>query len=294
MYRINASVGKFGRNLSRDVKTVQALINVYCRVVNRAEIRVNGLSSESLEQQIANFQSDYLKLGRLVDSRVDPNGRTIRGLNQILSDCFKPLAVSPPSKGLLTWNAEGNEGGPFHSRKLHVPSASSGLTIGRGYDCRRKSARRITSDLVGCGVAGSDAAVFARASGLSGRSAEEFIIDNDLLDFQVTPEQQKAIFNVSYQDETAEVQRICAKQDVVKLYGETDWNSLNTVIRDITIDLKFRGDYTGASRRFLQKSIADNDLAAFSGHIKDSSRWPGVPSDRFQRRVSFVNCTAPQ
>lgn len=294
MYRINASVGKAGRNLRQDVKTVQALINVYCRASSRAEVEVNGLSSESLEQQIAHFQTNHLNLGSQVDSRVDPNGRTLRTLNQFLSDRFKPLAISPPSKGLLTWNAEGNEGGPFHSRKLHVPSASSGLTIGRGYDCRRKPARQITSDLVGCGLAASDTAVLARASGLSGRGAEEFIIDNDLLDFQVTPEQQKAIFNVSYEEEAAEVQRICAKQDVVKLYGETDWDSLNAIIRDVTIDLKFRGDYTGASRRFLQKSIADNDLDAFSGYIKDSTRWPGVPADRFQRRVSFVSCTAPQ
>lgn len=293
VYRINASVGKSGRNLGRDVKIVQALINVYCRVSNRNRLEVSGSSSESLEQEIAQFQTAHLNLGSLADSRVDPNGRTLRALNQFLQERFRPVGISPPSKGLLTWNAEGNEGGPFHSRKLHVPSASSGLTIGRGYDCRRKPARQITSDLVGCGLTANDTAVLARASGLSGRGAEDFIIDNDLLDFQVTPEQQKAIFNISYQEEALEVQRICAKQDVVKLYGETDWDSLNAIIRDVIIDLKFRGDYTGASRRFLQKSIADNDLDAFSGYIKDATRWPGVPADRFQRRVSFVSCTAP-
>ncbi|MEX0729512.1 MAG: hypothetical protein WED00_03675 [Aquisalimonadaceae bacterium] len=41
-----------------------------------------------------------------------------------------------PQKGLLTFEAEGTEGGRFHSRHLHVPSGMSGLTLGRGYDFR--------------------------------------------------------------------------------------------------------------------------------------------------------------
>lgn len=294
MYRINASVGKSGRNLRRDVKTVQALINVYFRASSQDRFEISGSNSKYLEERIAQFQTAHMGLKNSADSRVDPNGRTLRALNQFLANHFKPVGISPPDKGLLTWRAEGHEGGPFHSRKLHVPSASSGLTIGRGYDCRRKPAHQIITDLNGCGVPASKTAVLARASGLSGRGAEDFIVDNDLLDFQVTPEQQKAIFNVSYDGEAAEVQRICAKQDVVKLYGETDWDSLDAIIRDVTVDLKFRGDYTGASRRFLQKTIADNDLNKFSGYIRDASRWSDVPPDRFQRRALFVSGRASQ
>ena len=47
------------------------------------------------------------------------------------------------TKGLLTYKAMGMEGGDFHSRKLHVPSDRSGLTIGRGYDMKEKSSYKI-------------------------------------------------------------------------------------------------------------------------------------------------------
>ena len=42
--------------------------------------------------------------------------------------------MQEPKEGKVTFNSEGTEGGFFHSRKLHVPTASSGLTLGRGYD----------------------------------------------------------------------------------------------------------------------------------------------------------------
>ena len=39
----------------------------------------------------------------------------------------------------LTCDAEGSEGGPDHSRRLHVPGPASGLIIGRGSGLRRRS-----------------------------------------------------------------------------------------------------------------------------------------------------------
>ena len=110
MYRINASVGKSGRNLRRDIKIVQALINVYCRVSNRDPLEISGNNSKYLEQRIAQFQTAHMGLKNLADSRVDPSGRTLRALNQLLANHFKPVGISPPDKGLLTWSAEGHEG----------------------------------------------------------------------------------------------------------------------------------------------------------------------------------------
>jgi len=41
-----------------------------------------------------------------------------------------------PEKGFITFNVEGNhvENSPYLSQAFHIPSASYGLTIGRGYD----------------------------------------------------------------------------------------------------------------------------------------------------------------
>lgn len=39
----------------------------------------------------------------------------------------------------------------------------------------------------------------------------------------------------------------------------------------------------------IQKSIADNDLDEFKKQLKDSTNWPNVPKDRFDRRVKFLD-----
>ncbi len=285
---ISGSVGKRGKNFSKDIKVVQALINVYLRGQFKDSLPVSGKNDSLLEQAISQFQTKYLKLPK-PDSRVDSNGKTFKALLFILKNVFKPEAILAPTHGVITWDAEGTEGGLYHSRKLHMPSNASGLTLGRGYDFRRKSPTTITKDLTASGVDAVTIAVLKNASMLFGNAAKQFIIDNDLLDFQISLEVQKKLFKISYDAEAAIVKRICAKKNVVKLYGDTDWDTLNDTIKDMVIDLKFRGDYTPSARRFLQKSIADNDLAEFKKHIANKNNWKNVPPDRFDRRVKYIN-----
>jgi hypothetical protein len=78
------------------------------------------------------------------------------------------------------------------------------------------------------------------------------------------------------------------KKTPVPMSG-TEWGTLHAAIKDIAIDLKFRGDYTSASRKKIQKSIADNDMVEFKKQIKNQTNWPDVPSDRFNRRVKFID-----
>ncbi|HMY40558.1 MAG TPA: hypothetical protein PK011_14635, partial [Marinagarivorans sp.] len=90
-------------------------------------------------------------------------------------------------------------------------------------------------------------------------------------------------------EQAAEVKRICGLDKNVKDYGQVDWIKLDSSIKDIAIDLKFRGDYTPASRKLIQKAIADNDLAEFKKQLKNAVNWPNVPKDRFDRRVKFLD-----
>jgi hypothetical protein len=76
---------------------------------------------------------------------------------------------------------------------------------------------------------------------------------------------------------------------VEKLYGECDWDKLDSTIKQVAVDLKFRGDYTGSTRKFVQKPIADNDFDAFKKVLVDESNWSKVPKDRFRRRKEFIN-----
>jgi len=286
--KIFNSVGKSGKNVIRGVKIVQAMLNVYFRVNSLPVLSIDGKNGALLEKNIMMFQSNHLN-SKSPDGRIDPNGKSYKALSDFLKGTFKPLAISQPDYGVVTWNSEGSEGGAYHSRKLHVPGDTSGVTIGRGYDLRRKTEAGIEADLTSAGVMSEYVVILKKAAGKFGATARQFIIDNDILDFQVAVDAQKKLFKISYQQESGEARRICEKKDVEKLYGKTDWDNLNIYIRDLVIDLKFRGDYTSTARRKIQKSIANNDVAKFKKEIKDKANWPGVPEDRFKRRVLFID-----
>ena len=199
-----------------------------------------------------------------------------------------PAAPEAPSVGLVTWDAEGTEGGRFHSRTLSVPSDSSGLTIGRGYDMKERSAAAIAADLTAAGVPAADAARISKAAGLAGVAAKKFIIDQQLSSFEISKPVQVALFMTTYNALKADVARICAKPDVVAAFGACDLAKTDPAIVDILVDLRFRGDYTGTSRGLVQKIAAQNDLAAFAAALQKAANWPNVPKDRFNRRSAFL------
>ena len=265
---LNASVGTTSaKNNTRDVKITQALLNVYLRGKNKTPLKITGKINKEINHTILAFQKDHIKMSK-PDGRIDRGGRTFRALIHNLKNSFTTQAIVPPTYGIVTWESEGHEGGLYHSRKLHVPSAWSGLTIGRGYDMKNKSQSKVFSELTSAGVDPKLAEIIKKAAGLYGNTARQFIIDHDLLDFEITVSAQKNLFKFSYDDEVKEVKRLCALKDVVLDYGKTDWDKLNNAIKDIIVDLKFRGDYTvRKTMKFLQKSIVDNDLDTFRKEI---------------------------
>lgn len=191
-------------------------------------------------------------------------------------------------KGTVTYEAEGMEGGPFHSRVLHVPGDTSGLTIGRGYDMKEKSAEKITQDLTDAGVDGTVSITLGGASGLFGDAAKAFIEQEKLTDFEISMESQEQLFLKIYDEIEKDVRRICDKSDCVEIYGAVDWDNLEPKIRDIMIDLRYRGDYTPASRKRIQRLVSDNDLTGFTDDLTHRDNWSGVPEDRFTRRTQFL------
>jgi hypothetical protein len=198
--------------------------------------------------------------------------------------------VAEPARGRLTFAAEGQEGGPFHSRVLHVPTASSGLTLGRGYDMKERSKSEVRDHMLAIGLRSEIAALLSQAAGRSGAGAEEFIAENDLEDFEIDGDQQRRLFEIVYVELEADARRLATKPDVVRAYVACDWEALDPAIREVLIDLRFRGDYTPGCRRILQRHVAANDVTAFAAAISDRASWPNVPRDRFERRREF--CTS--
>jgi len=276
-----------GKNNTRDVKIAQALLNVYLRSINKPALKITLKINDATNQAILDFQKKHMKKIK-PDGRIDAGGATYQALIEVLKKSFTKKAIVAPTFGVVTWESEGAEGGYFHSRKLHVPSSASGLTIGRGYDMKEKAKTKVNSDLISAGIDTKTIETLKKSVGLYGATARQFIIDNDLLDFEITPEAQKKLFKISYDFQAKEVKRICDKSGTKKAYGETDWDKLDSNIKDITVDLKFRGDYTPSSRKFLQKSIVNNDLVEFRKEIVKKSNWTNVPEDRFKRRKRYI------
>ncbi|EHI9274359.1 hypothetical protein J9102_004649 [Vibrio vulnificus] len=286
-FEILGIVGTNKKNNVYDVKIIQALLNVYARKNVRKVLDITGKCDDELISKLVEYQNKHLN-SAMPKYYVEPNGKIIKSLNDLVRSVFKPLSINPPLQGVLTWSAEGNEGGSYHSRKLHVPSDSSGVTVGRGYDLRMKKLALVRKDLASAGIRPDVISKLVGAIGLQGKRAKQFIIDSDLIDYQISVDAQLKLFNISYAFESSEVKRICNKADVVKKYGATDWANLNEKIKEVTVDLKFRGDYTPTAREYLQESIANNDLGSFKKIITNKSLWAKVPVDRFDKRVKYV------
>jgi len=282
------SVGKNASNAAEDVRVVQALLNVYARKKGKAAFNIDGKANGLLEEAITEFQrkevSDVVPDGQVTGA----DFKTFKALVNFMEGSRSSERITAPLKGLLTWNAEGNEGGRYHSRVLHVPASTSGLTIGRGYDMKNRSGERIRRDLSQVSVAPSKVELLSEAAGRFGESAMAFVVQHDLLDFEISVDSQLKLFEQIYVEYEATVKRICEKQSIIDAYGKTEWETLDTAIKQVLVDLTYRGDYHRASRRIIQKSVADNDFWAFKGAIDREENWLHWPRDRYIRRREFL------
>ena len=102
---------------------------------------------------------------------------------------------------------------------------------------------------------------------------------------------RRILFDLEIHELAGDVKRICRKHDVEAKYGVTDWAGLDPIIRDIVVDLRYRGDYTGGTREKVQPCVVGNDLEKLAELMSNELYWVrqrGVPNDRFQRRKKYV------
>jgi len=200
-------------------------------------------------------------------------------------------------RGQLTFDAEGQEGGTYHSRRPHVPGSpgkatQSGVTIGRGFDLGQWSREHIIRWLVAAGLSAEVAKKYAAAAGLRGADARSYLAKNKDDLPEITALQQKRLFQLTFAYMEQDVRRISDRKDVVDAYGgKVQWDSLHPAIHAVLVDLRFRGDYSPATRPHVQRHVVRNDLKGFSEALSDGKFWYGqnVPADRFGRRVHFLD-----
>jgi len=108
---ISGSVGRGGSNQAMDVRTVQTRLNELMGK-SREPLKVDGLCGPKTKGMIADFQESVLKF-KWPDSRVDPNGKTIKALNDEKSETI--WRSTPPA---------GGKGGTRKALHLHFRSLS--------------------------------------------------------------------------------------------------------------------------------------------------------------------------
>ena len=94
-FRISASVGKEGKNEPRDVVLIQVFLNQIPPENGgaEAELKVDGLMGPSTQAAIDKFQHHH-QLGS--DGRIDPNGKIMVKLNELISATLSPPSPPPP------------------------------------------------------------------------------------------------------------------------------------------------------------------------------------------------------
>lgn len=190
-------------------------------------------------------------------------------------------------RGQVTFDSEGNEGGRWHSRTPHVPSDNSGLTIGRGYDMKHRTRESIRADLVAAGVDATVAEKYAGAAGLFGDKAKTYRMEQNLPEISLAA--QKKLFEITYAQIETSARKICESDDVVKKYGKVDWSNMNDTIKQMVIDLRYRGDYTPKTRERVQPLVVASDVQGLATLMNDREFWKAVPKNRFERRAAFMN-----
>jgi hypothetical protein len=192
--------------------------------------------------------------------------------------------------GQLTFDVEGNDvATSIHfSRVAHWPQGPSGITIGRGYDLGQRP--NPETDLTEAGVPEPLFSWLIAAKGLKGQAAKTYLdaASEEIRKFQITRKQQYKLFIPVYEFMKSEVIRISGSPANIEDYGYLTWETTDSKIQDIAVDLIYRGDYTPNTRKSVQQHIVDNNLPALSTTMADSSKWPGVPSDRFNRRANYL------
>ena len=203
-------------------------------------------------------------------------------------------------KGQLTFDAEGNDNqnSIYFSRRAHWPPVGdSGITIGRGYDIGQQP--NVRDDLKKAGIEGEYLNWLVGAAGKRKNDAKIYLENSETSKRQsnISRKQQYILFGYTYKFIEMDVERISKKKSVIDQYASPSsdggelWEGIDRKIKDLMVDLRYRGDYTPKTREKIQALCYTNNFSELKRIIKDRDFWVstiGVPPDRFKRRGAYV------
>ncbi|MND52011.1 hypothetical protein D3C81_208830 [compost metagenome] len=175
-------------------------------------------------------------------------------------------------RGQFTFDAEGNdiEGNASFTRIAHAPPGESGITIGRGYDLGQRS--NSENELPAVGIGEPLLSWLVKSKKFKGEAAREYYRNapKAVREYKITRRQQFELFVSVYDFMISEVVRISRNNEA---YGVLNWEALDPRVRDVVVDLIYRGDYHPDSRKFVQRPFVNNDVSALRAIMMDRDKW---------------------
>jgi Domain of unknown function (DUF4157)/Bacterial toxin homologue of phage lysozyme, C-term len=199
-----------------------------------------------------------------------------------------------------TWNVERHPKGVVESRTPSVPSSSSGVTVGHGFDMKARSPDEIEAELKAANVDQALAKKYRGASGKQGNAAKAWIAKNKPFT-SITEAQEKLLFRQEYQKATNEAVRFLSDPSRGYIQEGDDWKlqvdfaNLEPKILAFLVDLKFRGDLKDSSWKYLRDAVIKNDLEALKVLVADKQGHKKHFYDnyvRYESRCKIVGASA--
>ena len=318
------AAGKFnplkkGSTETEEIKKVQqALID--CGF-DLGSFGADGDFGRATEGAVKQFQTHYqpthtthksYQFGDL-DGVVDKN--TILALDEAVKEGWKFVDDEMDEKWLIvpkgqfTFDNEGNdiESSIFYSRKAHVPHnpsgvviGKSGVTIGRGLDVgnpptgatgQSPSALNLRELFQKSGLTPDLSNWLLSVEGIQKEAALESLnnsgLDNKTL--TLTRKQQHLMFNEVYAYMEEKTRILLTKPDVRAKFGVVDWDNLPLNVREVLVDLTYRGDNSPRTREGFVPALVNFDGDSFVDVMDSENRlWADVDNNRRESRENHL------
>lgn len=214
----------------------------------------------------------------------------------------------PVGKGKITFDAEGNDypNSIYFTRKASVPHYSSGIvignsgvTLGKGLDFGQQTKSKIEDYFTEMeknvySFSPDFRKWLINAAGKKKQDAMDYIntLDNSVSKNEqyITRKQQYYLFMATYSRYVSRTRSLLAQGTSVnnKIY-KLDLDDYSDKVKDVLVDLTYRGDNGAKKREFYIKALSESE-EKFKNKINDK-KWKDdfrVPEDRFNRRVEYL------
>ncbi|MGB3180065.1 MAG: hypothetical protein WBB45_01660 [Cyclobacteriaceae bacterium] len=188
-------------------------------------------------------------------------------------------------RGALTIVGEGNDAQTSH---VHWPNTeSSGVTMGKGYDLGSREKIDIERHLIEAGFSSSQVKILVNAAGLKGKQAGNWVRDNKDKVGNLEIEAQYNLFRDEFERQSKRAEIVATsnraghtninargreikqgKPEGTFVLSQKEWDNIHPVMKDIIIDLKYRGGDYGWSRVEWINTIIKNKNLDELGKLK--------------------------